>query len=427
MEDIHNIQPSDDKDQNGCYLIPIPEEQIKKIKQDIPELSDWQANPLKIKCVSLDRYAKSPYLTGAALLIDIEESSDCFAGYFGCKKEIFNIELELHLDRKTDEFHLNFKIDIPYSPNIIEDITILRKKYNSSFQPEPSCLDEREESRIKDLWTSKEKIECMLSKYEKYEKYMKKRTLIKYKLSDFDWYNKYFKNLCGKEKVSYNGIICGDVDFFFQTSSSVEWWSNSENLAMKVMNALNKQINRGLESKEYSRTGWVRNAPSDFLYSLDTNPDQEFSKIILDAKRITIIGRTAVNILNQYETALKKSLNSGCEYRILAYDYKEKEHPKYSIHSYNNHNTAYDSFMELQKEYSNLIYRETDKWPNYGIFSVEHAQEQNNYIQILLYPHTMKGSQRPMFKITSDNEWYANFSTEIKTLWDNAKKDDSKK
>ncbi len=207
----------------------------------------------------------------------------------------------------------------------------------------------------------------------------------------------------------------------------VEWWSNSENLAMKVMNALNKQINRGLESKEYSRTGWVRNAPSDFLYSLDTNPDQEFSKIILDAKRVTIIGRTAVNILNQYETALKKSLNSGCEYRILAYDYKEKEHPKYSIHSYNNHNTAYDSFMELQKEYSNLIYRETDKWPNYGIFSVEHAQEQNNYIQILLYPHTMKGSQRPMFKITSDNEWYANFSTEIKTLWDNAKKDDSKK
>ena len=206
----------------------------------------------------------------------------------------------------------------------------------------------------------------------------------------------------------------------------VEWWSNSDNLAIKVMNALNKQINRGLESKEYSRTGWVRNAPSDFLYSLDTNPEQDFSKIILNAKRVTIIGRTAVNILNQFEAALKNSLNSGCEYRILAYDYKEKDHPNYSMHSYNNHNTAYNSFMELQKEYSNLIYRETDKWPSYGILSVEYAQEQNSYIQILLYTHTMKGSQRPMFKITPNNEWYSDFLLEIKTLWNNAEKNDSK-
>ena len=201
----------------------------------------------------------------------------------------------------------------------------------------------------------------------------------------------------------------------------VEWWSNPEDLAVKVMNALNKQINRGLEFKEYSRTGWVRNAPNDFLYSLDTNPDQDFSKIISDAKRVTIIGRTAVNILNQFEAALKNSLKSGCEYRILAYDYREEDHPKYSTHSKNNHNTAYDSFMELQKEYPNLIYRETAKWPGNGILFVEYEQEQNNYIQILLYPHTIKGSQRPMFKINFNNEWYTKFLMEIETLWGDAK------
>lgn len=202
---------------------------------------------------------------------------------------------------------------------------------------------------------------------------------------------------------------------------TVEWWRSPEDLAAKVINALNKQINKGYESKEYSRPGWVRNTTNDFLYSLDTNPDQDFSKIILHAKRVTIVGRTAVNILNQFEAALKKSLEIGCEYRILAYDYKEQDHPKYSTHSKNNHNTAYDSFIELQKEYPNLIYRETDKWPGNGILSVEYEQEQNNYIQILLYPHTMKGSQRPMFKINRNNEWYDKFLGEIENLWKNAK------
>ncbi len=208
-----------------------------------------------------------------------------------------------------------------------------------------------------------------------------------------------------------------------RTGRTVEWWSTPDDLAAKFTIALNKQIARGMDAKEYSRNGWVRNTPNDFLYSLDTNPEQDFSKIILHAKRVTIIGRTAVNILNQFEAALKKSLQAGCEYRILAYDYKEKNQPKYSVHSYNNHNTAYDSFMELQKEYPNLDYRETDKWPGNGILSVEYEREQDNYIQILLYPHTMKGSQRPMFKITPGNGWYENFSNEIHTLWNNAGKD----
>lgn len=223
MEDIHNIQPSDDRDQSGCYMIPIPEEQVQKIKRDIPELSDWQANPVTVKCVSLDRYAESLYLTGTALLIDIKESSKCFEGRFGCRKENFDIELEPYLDRQTDELHLKLKINISHYPNITEDIAILRKKYNADFQSKSSYLNEREEARIKDIWTGKKDAECILSKYEKYEEYIKGQDLIIYKLSDFDWYNKYFKNLYDKnqeKKVSYNGIICGDVDFFFHTSRS---------------------------------------------------------------------------------------------------------------------------------------------------------------------------------------------------------------
>ena len=136
----------------------------------------------------------------------------------------------------------------------------------------------------------------------------------------------------------------------------VEWWSNPDDLAAKVMNALNKQINKDLKNREHGRMGWIRGSANDFLYSLDKN-------------------------------------------------------------SYNNHLTARDAFLELQKKYSGLKYAETGRWPCYGILAVEYGQEKDNYIQILLYPVSMKGSERPMFKIHSDNEWYSKFLKEIDTLW----------
>ncbi len=54
----------------------------------------------------------------------------------------------------------------------------------------------------------------------------------------------------------------------------------------------------------------------------------------------------------------------------------------------------------MQKRHPNLEYKLTDKWPTYGVISVEYKQKENNYIQILLYTETMKGFDRPMFKIS---------------------------
>lgn len=51
-------------------------------------------------------------------------------------------------------------------------------------------------------------------------------------LSEFEWYNKYFKNIINNTGVNtivaHNGILCGDADFFFRSS-------NNENLATIVL------------------------------------------------------------------------------------------------------------------------------------------------------------------------------------------------
>jgi hypothetical protein len=92
----------------------------------------------------------------------------------------------------------------------------------------------------------------------------------------------------------------------------------------------------------------------------------------------------------------------------------------YSEHSKKNHDTAYAIFMDFCQKYPSLEYRETDRWPNFSILYVEYGQETKNYIQVQLYPQTIKGSERPMFRINQGDAWYSRFMKEVETLWKDA-------
>lgn len=213
-----------------------------------------------------------------------------------------------------------------------------------------------------------------------------------------------------KEEVSHNRHI--------------RTWNNPDDLKAKVLSALHMQIQRDTEHNK-NRPGWVRNvkqkkSDNQFLYSLATNPEQDFSKRVRDAVRVTIIVRTGINIINQYEWAIEGSLRRGCKYRILAYDYGKEVPMIYSEHSKKNHDTAYAMFMDLCQKYPSLEYRETIRWPSYSIMYVEYEQETENYILIQLYPQTMKGSERPMFRINQGDAWYPKFLEEVETLWNDA-------
>lgn len=186
----------------------------------------------------------------------------------------------------------------------------------------------------------------------------------------------------------------------------------------QILSNIHSQLNSLINDDEYNLTGWIHNSQNNSLYSLKTNKNQSFDKIIIGAKKITIIGKTMANIYNLYKSELEESIKSGCEYNILAFDYNEKaRHILYSDHSYSNHIATSKNLEKLQEEHANFHYKLTNKWPSYGITSVEYEQKNNNYIQILLYAETMKGFQRPMFKINYGDEWYDAFTEEINLLW----------
>ena len=149
-------------------------------------------------------------------------------------------------------------------------------------------------------------------------------------------------------------------------SKVVKFVENKDQISTELHSQLNDLIN----DDEYNLNGWIRNTPNNSLYSLSTHSSRTFDKIVVGAKKITIIGKTMANLYNAYQTDLEKSVKSGCEYYILAYDYNEESRKiiNYSSHSYSNHIATNPNLEKLQEEYPNFHYTLTNKWPGYGIY-----------------------------------------------------------
>ena len=84
-----------------------------------------------------------------------------------------------------------------------------------------------------------------------------------------------------------------------------------------------------------------------------------------------------------------------------------------------NATTARIFFEDMQKKYSNLEFRTTNRTLGNSMTIVEYDQVERNLINCIVYQNTMKGNRRPMFTIKYDNNWYKKFVKEFDFLWDN--------
>lgn len=158
---------------------------------------------------------------------------------------------------------------------------------------------------------------------------------------------------------------------------------------------------------------------NNFMYVITDNSDSLFSQIIKDAKKVSILGRTAINIVNLYDNDIRESLEAGCSYRILTCDHKDDLISQiYSKRFIENATTSEIFFKDMQNNYSNLEFRTINKILGYSMTIVEYEQTERNLINFIVYQNTMKGNQRPMFTIKYDNNWYNKFVKEFNFLWD---------
>lgn len=210
----------------------------------------------------------------------------------------------------------------------------------------------------------------------------------------------------------------------------VKYWSTPEQLAGLVYTSLSKLV------LNKPGIGWIRAdmlyheiipKAQDFFYTLDDKRNSSFPELSKGAKSISILARTAVNILSQYQRTFEDLLRDSCKIRLMSIC-PESEAAKY----------VYGSNQELFVENCRAMDYHIDQLKNKFPFGLEvrciaHAPStsliiiekenpnQNHIIVQLYFLHSRISRDRPLFRVDSNDKWFHAFNDEFTELWKNAR------
>lgn len=166
-----------------------------------------------------------------------------------------------------------------------------------------------------------------------------------------------------------------------------------------------------------------RQRAEEFFYTLDDESCEGFPNMVKDAARVQILGRTAVNILCQYDRVFEQLGKAGCEIQLLFVD-PSSEASKFLYGSnpeiyMNNIISASQHLRKLKSIVGNRLHVKVTKHaPTSSIIVVEKQDIQQGFIHVQLYfLHSAVGRDRPIFKVNHGDKWYGIFRDEFTQLW----------
>lgn len=185
MDVVHSINPSDNLAQQGVLEFSMTEEQMQELYAKFPILHFDEPPKVALKCVPLDRYTKSPFLSGAVVCAKIIKEHD---------------ELFLTIEDKTVEIYVFVAVDLD------------KEKGTLGIRISPDITGPNgEDVHLPREW------EYLKNEYRASVCYLK----------DLPWYQKYFLDTyhrVGFENIAaHNGIFCGDSQGLFKTT-----WQGNE-------------------------------------------------------------------------------------------------------------------------------------------------------------------------------------------------------
>lgn len=181
---------------------------------------------------------------------------------------------------------------------------------------------------------------------------------------------------------------------------------------------------------EYAPTDAARSCSlpaiaENFFYTLDDNPAANFPNLVSDARSIAVLGRTSVNLLNQYRHDFERLAAAGCHIRLLFVDPSSQAADL--VYGGNpdvfrtNCQTASLHLQTMKKLSPKIEVRVTQHTPTLSILAIEKADSNQSFLQIQLYfIHSIIGRDRPLFLVNRNDKWYPRFLDEFNQLWDEA-------
>lgn len=259
---IQNIQYSEDLQKLGLLEFALPDEQVRKIQDDIPDMVFTEKPTLKVKCVPLAAFTKSTNLSGAILLasasgraneivldiagekvrttVSISAVKDYQSNTLGIRislefPEYFNKQMELAENKQEmmEEGNANVSLVEKYESNpVLQGIAValIRKqvkepRWKKYFLQRTGISATELNSKIRqiqkeyhDIMGIKPSDEDMLTRFRVFTRMKKEWKFTLCNLDDYEWYAKFFLSLRNhtgsRSVVAHNGIYCGRADFF---------------------------------------------------------------------------------------------------------------------------------------------------------------------------------------------------------------------
>lgn len=267
MTCIHSIQPSNDIAKQGLFEFPLSKDQLIELSKDIPGLSFKIVPKVLLKCAALDSYTKSPYLSGALLTATAVGHHKPIKVQLGKRSAKAEIDVKLEVNDARSELGLRITLNFPYEFQRYMEGLVSQERSRDQYLSKLFATYRNNDMQIEILegmvrdyvedtrWQQdimqrfsiskgelQEKIKAIKQEYYEingfsfetatedtktifaFKSYNRSWKFTVCKLSDFEWYKKYFyttrHNSGYYGAVAHNGILCGDASFFVLESSS---------------------------------------------------------------------------------------------------------------------------------------------------------------------------------------------------------------
>ena len=139
--------------------------------------------------------------------------------------------------------------------------------------------------------------------------------------------------------------------------------------------------------------------------------------------RVSILGRTAVNVLGQYRGTLETLLSQGCNIRILFHPTSTS-----SPYLYGSTPEAYEENLRAARTHLRQLNRTSSSGrleikemrhpPTMGLVIAEKSSLAESSVRVQFYfYHARVGRDRPILPIFGESQWYNVFLRESQDLW----------
>lgn len=168
------------------------------------------------------------------------------------------------------------------------------------------------------------------------------------------------------------------------------------------------------------------------LYRWDEPPALVFSTLLKKAARVSVSGRTAVNILSRNEAEVRALLRAGGQLRLLVLDPSAADRlqiytePTADLKENLSKGLKYATSLAVSFP-GRVQIRTTSRPPTLGLVWIESSDanplfaKERGVVQIKLYlDHSVTGAGRPNIAVASSDPWYRTMTEDFESEWNSA-------